>query len=219
MSKYEQRPYEIGRGKIIDALIPSGEGRCAVDIGCGPGFFCGLLSAKGWSTTAIDRNSENLREARPRATTLHCGDALEILSELPADYFDLALALEIIEHFPRSEGERLLSSVSRILKRGGHLLLSTPNRYSTIGLKGYYWQEKLLGGEKWNAWDVTHKHIYSSLEIRRLLREYGFEPESETGYWYEMALPFVGRFHFIRHADFFPVNLFGFNLILYCTKR
>ena len=162
--EYES-PYELNRVRILRSLLPSGHGRSAVDIGCGPGLFSRELSIKGWRTASIDTDRENIERAEDYVDETHLGDALGILSQLRESQYDLALCLELIEHMPRKRGEDLLVGILRVLKPGGSLILSTPNRFSPEGLGGYYWGEKIGGWGKWDAWDSTHIHIYSSLEI------------------------------------------------------
>ena len=98
-------------------------------------------------------------------------------------------------------------------------MLSTPNRLSLEGLAGYYWTEKNRGKAVWKAWDPTHVHIYTSFEIIRLLRSKGFEVQRATGYDYHLPLPRLGRVKlFASRSSAFPLNRFGFNLILECMK-
>ena len=173
LAKYE-KPYEIARVNILKDLIPYGYAKNAIDIGCGPGYFSRELSIKGWRTTAIDTDAENIESARNYAHETHRGDALGILSKLPENQYDLVLAFEIIEHMPKPIGKKLLMEIIRILKPHGGLIISTPNRYSPEGLGDYYWGERIRGWERWTAWDSTHVHIYSSSEILRLLKTTGF---------------------------------------------
>ena len=150
--------YEMDRIKIIEALIPDGHEKHAIDIGCGPGYFSKVLSNKGWKTTAIDTSSVNIESAKTYADETHAGDAISVLSEIPNSCYDLAILLEVIEHMPKIHGQTLIEQASRVLKPGGKLIISTPNKLSPEGLGEYYWGEKVLG-RNWNAWDPTHVHI------------------------------------------------------------
>lgn len=218
LSKY-QGAYEAGRVAILTDLIPDGQNRFAVDVGCGPGFYSNLLASRGFSTTSIDTDASNLESAARFAAETFQGDAVDVLAELPAAKYHLALALEIIEHMPRARGETLLERLHRLLAPGGRLLLSTPNRLSPEGLAGYYWHEKVRRKAVWKAWDPTHVHIYSSFEIVALLRAHGFRVLRATGYDYHLPVPRLGRVKLlISRSSVFPLNRFGFNLILECVK-
>jgi 2-polyprenyl-3-methyl-5-hydroxy-6-metoxy-1,4-benzoquinol methylase len=218
-TKYET-PYEIARVKILKGLIPSGYGKSAIDIGCGPGYFSRELSIKGWRTTAIDTDTENIKSARKYAHETHLGDALSLLSQFPESQYDLVLSLEIIEHMPKPQGKNLLMEILRVLKPHGGLMISTPNRCSPEGLGGYYWGERIRGWERWTAWDSTHVHIYSSSEILHLLETSGFAVDRVTGYHYGGRLPVIGRWKLpLSKSTMFPLNRIGFNIMIECHKR
>jgi 2-polyprenyl-3-methyl-5-hydroxy-6-metoxy-1,4-benzoquinol methylase len=219
LSKY-QGAYEAGRVSILSDLIPARGAGPAVDVGSGPGFYTRLLAARGFVTTSIDTDAANLSSAGRFAAETLQGDAVEVLAGLPPAKYQLALALEIIEHMPRARAEIMLERLHRLLVAGGRLLLSTPNRFSPEGLAGYYWTERIRRKAVWKAWDPTHVHIYSSFEIIRLLRSKGFEVERATGYDYHLPMPRLGRVRLgISRSSAFPLNRFGFNLILECVKR
>jgi 2-polyprenyl-3-methyl-5-hydroxy-6-metoxy-1,4-benzoquinol methylase len=218
-TKYDN-PYEIDRIKNIEALIPEGDQKHAVDIGCGPGYFAKLLSTKGWKTTAIDADSSNIENATLYATETHSGDAIDVLSNMPSDNYHLAIALEIIEHMPKTRGKALIRQVIRILKSGGKFIVSTPNKLSPEGLGGYYWGEKIRRAQKWNAWDPTHVYIYSSWEIIRLLKACDLVVDRLTGYYYKGRLPLIGQWRLpVKSSTRFPFNRIGFDIILECHKK
>lgn len=218
-TKYK-KPYEIRRIEILSKVLASVQGETAVDIGCGPGFFSKMLASKGWSVTAIDTDRENVESAGQYAQETHLGNAPTILATFPESYYDLILALEIVEHMPKSHAADLLAEITRTLKPRGSLIISTPNRFSLEGLGGYYWGEKIRGRGKWTAWDSTHVHIYSSLEILQLLRTCGFAIDRITGYHYEGRFPVIGRLRLpLVKSTVFPLNRLGFNVIIECHKR
>jgi 2-polyprenyl-3-methyl-5-hydroxy-6-metoxy-1,4-benzoquinol methylase len=219
-SKYEA-PYEVGRIEILTPLIPDGHDRLALDVGCGPGFWTRLLASHGFATTSIDTDPQNLESARRFAAETFQGDAVEVLARLPESKYHYAIALEIIEHMPKSRGETLLARLRDRLVPGGRLLLSTPNRFSPEGLTGYYLNEKIRRKGIWKAWDETHVHIYTSFEIIGLLRAQGFRVERTIGYHYDLRLPLLGETNlgrWLSRTSAFPLNRFGFNLILECVK-
>ena len=220
VAKYRESPFERGRTKVIESLLPVAlSGMAAVDVGCGPGHFSRILSKQGWAVTSIDTDPQNLAATQPFVAATRLGDAISVLQELPPENYDLALALELIEHMPKSLGQTLLTALWKVLKPGGELLLSTPNRFSMEGLVGYYWGEKLRKWDKWNAWDATHVHIYSTQEIIKLLKQCGFTVSAVTGYWYEADFPVIGHSRLpLAVSQRFPLNRMGFNLILKCRK-
>jgi 2-polyprenyl-3-methyl-5-hydroxy-6-metoxy-1,4-benzoquinol methylase len=217
-SKYDTA-YEIDRIKIIDALIPDGHAKHAIDVGCGPGYFSKLLSRKGWNTTAIDTSRVYIENAKSYATETHAGDAISVLSKIPSELYDLAILLEIVEHMPKMQGQTLIEQASRVLKPGGKLIISTPNKISPEGLGGYYWGEKIRR-RNWNAWDSTHVYIYSSWEIVRVLKACNLVVDKITGYHYKGRLPVIGWWSLpMKSATRFPLNRMGFDIIVSCHRK
>lgn len=98
-----------------------------LDIGCGDGFFLRQLRDKieGASLLAgIDRDPESVASAI--AEGLECSvSRLEDHLPYQDGTWDLVFAGEIIEHI--ADPDLLLSEIWRVLKPGGHLLLTTPN--------------------------------------------------------------------------------------------
>ena len=58
---------------------------------------------------------------------IHVGDALDVLPGLPAQEYELVLAIDILEHFDREEGWRFLDELKRVSK--GAALVSTPKKF------------------------------------------------------------------------------------------
>ncbi len=101
--------------------------------------------------------------------------------------FSTVLCCELIEHLMR-DPMHLMSEVNRILKPGGHLVLTTPNIASLRAvagiLQGYhpgFFQAYLRPSEAGET-DARHNREYTPLEIHQLLENSGFEiVRLETG--------------------------------------
>jgi 2-polyprenyl-3-methyl-5-hydroxy-6-metoxy-1,4-benzoquinol methylase len=219
--KYENSSYEKQRTRIVSSLIPDdGKGKTALDIGCGSGWFTRILSQRGWNPHAIDLDQQNIKQAQKFAANVFQGDAVGILKGLPGGSYDFALALEIIEHVDKKKAKELLQDIHRVLKPRGALLISTPNRFSPEGWIGRLCS--ILSGirGKWNAWDSSHVHVYSSMELIRLLKETGFRIGRVTGFWFGARIS--SKLHFpslLIRSSFFPMNRMGFNTIVLCLKN
>jgi 2-polyprenyl-6-hydroxyphenyl methylase/3-demethylubiquinone-9 3-methyltransferase len=100
-------------------------GLLALDGGCGPGRAIERLRARGARVVALDLAPRMLALARSRgAARAVAGDVARL--PFADDTFDVVLSSEVIEHTP----EPLASAreLLRVLRPGGHLVLSTPNR-------------------------------------------------------------------------------------------
>lgn len=103
-------------------------GGVVLDIAVGTGYGAALLSGAGASRVlGVDRDPAACRIARDRGrggTAILLGDAVRI--PLADGAIDLLVSFETLEHVP--EPERFLGEAHRVLKGGGRLVLSTPNR-------------------------------------------------------------------------------------------
>ncbi len=90
------------------------------------------------------------------------------------EVFDIVIATEVIEHFV--DGEAFVSEAYRVLRRGGLLLITTPN-----ALRFYMLHKRLIAkvrGEKIVS-GHTHEHPreYTAGELQKMLEEVGFHIE------------------------------------------
>ncbi len=128
-------------------------GRRALDGGCGVGGLTVALQGRGARVVALDIGEQLAREAHRR---LGCAAAVGSLLHLPfaAETFDVVLSSEVIEHTP--DPEAAARELYRVLKPGGHMVLSTPNRLwqfpvrlaSRLGLRPYDGYENFLRPSK-----------------------------------------------------------------------
>jgi SAM-dependent methyltransferase len=108
---------------FFDALVGSGDrGRIAVlDAGAGHGALAKRLHEAGFRVSACDFRPEQFRYDQ-----VECRKA-DLTDRLPYDdaSFDYVIAVEVMEHLP--DHDRFFHEVGRVLKRGGRLVVSTPN--------------------------------------------------------------------------------------------
>lgn len=117
----------------------------------------------------------------------------------PDAAFDTVLCGELIEHLA-SDPMHMMSEINRILKSGGHLVLTTPNlgslRAISAILQGYhpsffpaYIRPRKEGEEP----EARHNREYVPLEIHHLLTDSGFEVvRLETGEFLDEPHPEFG---------------------------
>ncbi len=67
--------------------------------------------------------SQQLKSKRSNIDKVILGDITN--SDLPSDFYDIVVSVEVLEHV--EEDERFVSEVSRVLKPGGRFLMTTPN--------------------------------------------------------------------------------------------
>lgn len=120
-----------------------------VDVGCGVGIGTNILSREAQFAWGIDTNEESIRFARqlferqpnniyytPQISFDHI-DATNEPRELM--HFDYVVCVEVIEHIPRTETEKLITFLNRFVKRDKHnkvvegasqtkIFITSPNR-------------------------------------------------------------------------------------------
>jgi len=117
-------PYGWGFEELL-RLRP--KGTRALDIGCGLGQTADRLLAfydEVYGTEISKRALSIARERFPRVTYNHIEG-----NQLPYDnkFFDFIIADQLIEHILPQDTNTFFSEASRVLKRDGKFLISTPN--------------------------------------------------------------------------------------------
>ncbi len=118
----------------IDRLAKQGRGS-ALEVGPGSGIYLPVLASLYDDVTAIDVENEYLRHLLPlvvQHANLRLVEGDITSSRLPGESFDLVLCSEVLEHILASQ--RALQQIYRLLKPGGTLVVSTPQRYSPLEL-------------------------------------------------------------------------------------
>jgi SAM-dependent methyltransferase len=126
-SRYEQIE------AIVDLMVRLAPARI-LDVGVGNGLY-GLLARQyvagagpfrrdGLRVDGIEIFEDYLTDVqRTLYDEIIVGDALDILPTLPSGSYDLALALDVIEHLPDPRGHELLAHLRRVAQ---HSLLTSP---------------------------------------------------------------------------------------------
>lgn len=104
-----------------------------LDIGCGPGTFLQLFSDQEIeSALGVDISEKQIAYARESfATPYRTFKVADMVSPQDAvslkQQFDLVSLIEVIEHFPGSTVRNLLTNAFSLVKKGGILIITTPN--------------------------------------------------------------------------------------------
>jgi glycosyltransferase involved in cell wall biosynthesis/SAM-dependent methyltransferase len=126
-------------------------------------------------------------------------DAEKDVFPYPDSHFATVICGELIEHL-FEDPMHLMSEVNRILKPGGHLVLTTPNIAALRGiagiLQGYhpgFFHAYIRPAEGTGEVDARHNREYAPREIHQLLENSGFEvARLETGEFRDEPHPEFG---------------------------
>ena len=109
--------------------FPAGRPLQILDIGCGPGFFSIILSAKGHDVTGIDGADGMLQRARANVRAAHSdADILQMDAnclDVPDGTFDLVVSRNVTHTL--LDHAAAYTEWKRVLKSGGQLLIYDAN--------------------------------------------------------------------------------------------
>lgn len=118
------------------------EGRRALDVGCGIGFYTQRLQEAGADAYGVDVDPEKVAKARQIVANVQVAPA----ERLPFSdgFFDMVLSHEVLEHV--DDDRQAVAEAIRVLKPGGRLVIFVPNRLYAFETHGCYWQGRYRFG-------------------------------------------------------------------------
>jgi 2-polyprenyl-3-methyl-5-hydroxy-6-metoxy-1,4-benzoquinol methylase len=150
-----------------------------LDLGCGNGTFARELIDAGFEVVGCDPSANGVDYATqlvPSARFIKAGvyDDPALVGDTP---FDVIISMEVVEHlfFPA----RLPRFAARLLRPGGHLIVTTPYH-------GYLKNLILSLTNKWDHhfdpfWDGGHVKFWSRRTLTTLIEEEGFTVDRFVG--------------------------------------
>lgn len=162
-----------------------------LDVGCGDGFFLVRVRdelPRGVVCSGLDADVQSVAKAQAQGIDCRVGLADQTLP-FEGSSFDLVFAGEIIEHV--ADTDRMLEEIRRVLRPGGHLLLTTPNLLAwynrilcVVGVTPMYVEHSYRAsyGPSWSLRRqvgpaVGHLRIFTYTALRMVLAQSGFEVE------------------------------------------
>ena len=170
------------RAKRMIQQLELKNGDKILDLGCGDGYYSYLLSRFSLKikVTGIDNHAAAIesakRQARKKNVKFIIGNAEKL--PFPENYFDKIVMSEIIEHV--KDDERVLREARRVLKSGGILVLTTPNKdypflwdpinWTLEHLFNFHIKSGFFAGI-WNQ----HLRLYKPGDLKKRLEKAGFK--------------------------------------------
>lgn len=122
-------------------------GAQVLDVGCGGGLLCESLSRAGARVTGIDLAPGMIEAAQLHAAEQGLPISYAVASaDLLVDSgprYDVVTCMELLEHVP--DPARLVATVARLVRPGGHVFVSTLNRTLKSFLLAILGAEYVLG--------------------------------------------------------------------------
>ncbi len=147
---YWFRRHEVAYRWARDRLLGGDEhaGATVVDAGCGEGYGAQLLADGGARVVALDLVASVVDHVAARYPTVEAVQANLVGLPLRSGCADALVCLQVIEHL--WDPSRFLAEAARVLRPGGTLLCTTPNRrtFSPAGApQNPHHSEELDAGE------------------------------------------------------------------------
>lgn len=179
--RYRKRSFKARQAVVVECLEARDlTGRIWLDAGCGTGTLSRWLAERGCKVLGVDAAAEMIETAEQLAQQADKSDDLkfervETIARLPLENNsrDGILCSSVLEYV--SDVDACLKEFARVLRPGGLLLVSVPNRHSIVRLTqaASYRMSKWLG-QSWVAFMNYSRNQYSAGEFGRKLAISGF---------------------------------------------
>ena len=148
--------------RTVGAWLPQVRTARIFEAACGPGPFLHFLKQAGYlNVQGTDTSAPAVHLAQAAGLPARQADSIKEIRETVSDSLDAVVAIDFIEHLPRSTFLDFLDGAFRALKHGGVLILRMPNGDSPLGTRN------LFNG-------ITHEWAYTSTAMKALAAAAGF---------------------------------------------
>ncbi|HWZ23094.1 MAG TPA: class I SAM-dependent methyltransferase [Cytophagaceae bacterium] len=134
-----------------------------LDFGCGNGWLLKNLKSLGWEVNGLDFDAKAVEFCNSLNLNVCLGDIRS--QNYPDNYFDAITINHVIEHV--HEVDELIKDAYKVLKKGGELIIATPNTQN--------WQHKLYGKFWFQLDPPRHLHIFNIDNLEKVVKRNGFE--------------------------------------------
>ena len=179
-----------------------------LDLGCGPGHYCGQLQQDGFSALGIDLDENMISTARRKypEARFECMDlsSLETITERFHTIYSIG---NVIAHIPHNQLRSLLLKISKLLHPGGHWIFQVVNWDYLLKLPRYTFPVKPLAGGK-----ITFHREYEEISEEQVMFHIFMQSANATLFDEKLRLyPLRSDDYLTLHsaAGFHPVGLYA----------
>jgi 2-polyprenyl-3-methyl-5-hydroxy-6-metoxy-1,4-benzoquinol methylase len=172
-----------------------------LEVGCGLGYFSERALSMGAKVTGIDVGSKLVKKTKDRVPGGRFLTASAAKLPFKNNTFDIVLCTEVIEHVEFQQ--KTLKEMFRVLKHGGVLVITTPNRIfkPAFDLLSYLKIRPYRGNENW---------IYQ-WKLKKMLVKLGFRIDKERFFNFIFPNNILDKLEFIPLLNYLTIN-YGFRL-------
>lgn len=136
-----------------------------LDVGCGRGEFLAACREAGIDARGFDTNERSVADLRARGFAAAVAGVPECFASFGDGSVGALLVMHVVEHLPVDILFSLFREAARVLRRGGLLMIETPNAESLAVSASEFWR------------DPTHLAPRHPAALTLLGREHGFAIE------------------------------------------
>ena len=113
------------------------DGKKVLDIACGEGYGSNLLATKAIHVSGMDIDKASIEKAKAKYDKKNISFLVSDAEKISANdnEFDLVACFETLEHL--ADHASMLKEIKRVLKPGGLLIISTPDKKTYADQRGY----------------------------------------------------------------------------------
>jgi methionine biosynthesis protein MetW len=151
-----------------------------LDVGCGDGIIRNFVAGKVKTIYGVDNSHSELDKAVKSGLKVKLVDLDTQNLPFRSDYFCTVTCLDVIEHV--RDPEALLSKIYRVIKKGGKLIVATPNiRFTNHIFELIFKGNFPKTSTDTNVYDGGHLHFFTYNDMKKLLSNTGFVIEKTEG--------------------------------------
>ena len=143
-----------------------------LDFGCGPGYLMEKLIARGIPVEGVDFSEDSIAATNKRLSGTPLFRGAHHSPRLPIDQrddsYDALFLVETIEHILTPLLEPTLVELNRLLKVGGKIVITTPNRENLDANK------VMCPDCGCEFHRIQHVHTWSAVALSALMKQFGF---------------------------------------------
>lgn len=144
-----------------------------LDIGCSTAVFSSnLKSMKDIEVWGIEMNENAAKVAKEKINNVLIGDAIELVNQLPINYFDCIACNDILEHLYNPA--KVLFDVKDKITKDGVLVTSIPNFLVFSNLIPLIFKREWDYTEE-GTLDFTHIRFFTKKSIIKMFKTAGYE--------------------------------------------
>jgi len=159
---------------------PMCAGQDVLEAGCGEGYGAALLASTAHRVVAVDYDSTTVAHVRSRYPSVEAVEGNLAALPLPDASVSVVVNFQVIEHL--WDQPHFVAECSRVLRPGGTLMVSTPNRITFTP-----------GSD--TPVNPFHTRELNAAELTELLTEGGFEVRVMSGVFHGSALTQLDERH------------------------